>query len=78
MCHTHFVERVPIRSCHVLDDNVTVDEVGTYPGGVEGRASIVQEHNTDYVIADVTFLVHLKKVLHQERITINIATPSRG
>ena len=59
--HAHLVERVAVFSGSVLDDHVTVDEVGAYPRGVKGRPGAIQEHYTDDVIANVSFLVDLER-----------------
>ena len=38
---SYLVERLSVRSDHVLNHNVAVDEVGADPGRVKGRASTV-------------------------------------
>jgi len=60
MSHAHFVERVAILSHRVLDDDITVDEVGAYPRGVKGCLGTIQEYHADDVVTNVTFLVHLE------------------
>ena len=57
--HTHLVQWLPSRACHVLYYNIAVYEVGSDPGRVEHDSGLIQEHYADHVITYVTFLVHL-------------------
>ena len=43
----------------VLDHNITVDEVGSDPSGVEYGTWLLQEHHTHHVVANVPLFVYL-------------------
>ena len=57
--HGDLVEGLAVSPNHTLDNHIAVDEVGTDPGRIEDRVGIVEEHDTDNVVANVTLLVDL-------------------
>lgn len=58
--HRNLVQRLSVSPLDVLDHHIAMDEVGPYPGRVEGSPTVIQEHHTHYVISYVALLVHLE------------------
>lgn len=53
------VQRLSMGSQDSLDNDVTMDEVGTDPRWIEDSVGVVKEHKADNVVANVTLFVHL-------------------